>query len=94
MPAEGVDSPIPLKEKEKACLIVPDKKKKIAEEDIFSNIEDYFQNEGILVLNDTRVIPARREGRIISSILDIFLFVVFLFLLKGLISTFLLLVLF
>lgn len=52
----------PLKEREKARMIVLDRGRCQIEEDIFSNIGNYFKSGDVLVLNDTRVIPARIKG--------------------------------
>ncbi|MCM8771882.1 MAG: tRNA preQ1(34) S-adenosylmethionine ribosyltransferase-isomerase QueA [Candidatus Omnitrophica bacterium] len=49
----------PLKEREKARLMVVYKHKKEIKEDIFENIGNYLDEKDILVLNDTKVIPAR-----------------------------------
>jgi len=49
----------PLKEREKARLMVIFKEKGEIVEDIFENIDKYLKKGDILVLNNTRVIPAR-----------------------------------
>jgi len=49
----------PLKERGKARLMVVFKKKGEIIEDIFENIDKYLKKGDILVLNNTKVIPAR-----------------------------------
>ncbi|MCS7180398.1 MAG: tRNA preQ1(34) S-adenosylmethionine ribosyltransferase-isomerase QueA [bacterium] len=49
----------PLKERGKARLMIVYRKENKIKEDIFENIENYLSENYILVLNDTRVIPAR-----------------------------------
>lgn len=52
----------PLKNRSDSKLLVMDKKTGKLKEDIFRNIIDYLKPEDILVLNDTKVIPARLIG--------------------------------
>jgi len=52
----------PLKERDAARLMVLDRKNKHIRHDSFANITDYFHKADLLVLNDTRVIPARLFG--------------------------------
>ncbi|MDD3726450.1 MAG: tRNA preQ1(34) S-adenosylmethionine ribosyltransferase-isomerase QueA [Candidatus Ratteibacteria bacterium] len=52
----------PLKERDKARLMVIDRKKKEIREDIFSEVKKYFKKGDTLVLNNSRVIPARLRG--------------------------------
>lgn len=52
----------PLANRSNSKLLVMDKKTGILQEDIFKNIIDYLEPEDILVLNDTKVIPARLIG--------------------------------
>jgi len=52
----------PLKEREKARLMVVRRENGGIEEGLFSDLEGYFQKGDVLVLNDTRVIPARLNG--------------------------------
>ena len=52
----------PLKNRSDSKLLVMDKKTGKLKEDIFKNIIDYLKPEDILVLNDTKVIPARLIG--------------------------------
>jgi len=49
----------PLKEREKARLMVVFKDKGEIAEDVFENIDKYLKKGDILVLNNTKVIPAR-----------------------------------
>ncbi|MCM8802725.1 MAG: tRNA preQ1(34) S-adenosylmethionine ribosyltransferase-isomerase QueA [Candidatus Omnitrophica bacterium] len=49
----------PLKEREKARLMVVYREGKKIEENIFENIGDYIDDNYVIVLNDTKVIPAR-----------------------------------
>jgi len=49
----------PLKEREKARLMIVYRKKGEIIEDIFENIENYLNEKCVIVLNDTKVIPAR-----------------------------------
>jgi len=52
----------PLKEREKARLMVINRQNGEIEEDTFGNIVKYFQRGDTLVLNNSRVIPARLYG--------------------------------
>ncbi len=52
----------PLKEREKARMMVLHREGEKIEEDVFSSIGNYFRDGDVLVLNDTRVIPARLRG--------------------------------
>ncbi|MCY8233620.1 tRNA preQ1(34) S-adenosylmethionine ribosyltransferase-isomerase QueA [Priestia endophytica] len=52
----------PLKERDKSRLMVLDKKTGELAHDHFYNIGDYLQEGDCLVLNDTRVLPARLFG--------------------------------
>lgn len=52
----------PLKNRSDSKLLVMDKKTGKIKEGIFKNIIDYLKPEDILVLNDTKVIPARLIG--------------------------------
>ena len=52
----------PLKNRSDSKLLVMDKKSGELKEDVFKNIIDYLNPEDILVLNDTKVIPARLIG--------------------------------
>ncbi len=53
----------PLKEREKARLMVVFKNKEEIIEDVFENIDKYLKKGDILVLNNTKVIPARLKCR-------------------------------
>lgn len=52
----------PIKNRDKSKLMVLDKSNDIVEHKIFENIIDYLNSGDCLVLNDTRVIPARLIG--------------------------------
>ncbi len=52
----------PLKEREKARMMVLYRGNGQAGEDVFGNVANYFREGDVLVLNDTRVIPARLKG--------------------------------
>jgi S-adenosylmethionine:tRNA ribosyltransferase-isomerase len=52
----------PLKERDSARLLVLDRRKGTLEHDIFRNIADYFRQEDILVLNNSKVLPSRLIG--------------------------------
>ena len=54
---------IPLKDRSASRLMVLDKKEQSIKHDCFKNIADYFNEGDCLVLNDTRVIPARLYGK-------------------------------
>ncbi len=53
----------PLKERSKCRLMVLDREKRSISHKTFEDIGDYFNKGDILVLNDTKVIPARLFGR-------------------------------
>lgn len=52
----------PIKNRDKSKLMVLDKSNDIIEHKVFENIIDYLNSGDCLVLNDTRVIPARLIG--------------------------------
>jgi len=52
----------PLKEREKARLMVIDRKTGSIKETIFEEVINYIEEGDTLVLNDTKVIPARLKG--------------------------------
>ncbi len=52
----------PIKKRDSSRLLVLDKKKGNIEHDKFNNIIDYLDENDVLVLNDTRVLPARLIG--------------------------------
>ena len=62
LPAEFIAQE-PLKERDMARLMVLDRVKGAITERIFRDITDYVREGDCLVLNDTRVIPARLYGR-------------------------------
>ncbi|MCX5667745.1 MAG: tRNA preQ1(34) S-adenosylmethionine ribosyltransferase-isomerase QueA [Candidatus Omnitrophica bacterium] len=53
----------PLKEREKCRLMVLDREKRSISHKTFEDIAGYFNKGDLLVLNDTKVIPARLFGR-------------------------------
>jgi S-adenosylmethionine:tRNA ribosyltransferase-isomerase len=53
----------PLKKRDTARLMVLDRAKRTIKEKVFRDIADYMQKGDCLILNDTRVIPARLYGR-------------------------------
>jgi S-adenosylmethionine:tRNA ribosyltransferase-isomerase len=53
----------PLEERDSARLLVLNRAKGTIEHRIFKDILDYFKKDGLLVLNDTKVLPARLKGR-------------------------------
>lgn len=53
----------PLKERDKARLLVLKRKSQEMEHAVFSDLKRYLQPDDLLVLNDTRVLPARLIGR-------------------------------
>lgn len=53
----------PLARRDQARLMVVDRKTKNIEHDIFANIKKYLPEESCLVLNDSKVIPARLLGQ-------------------------------
>ncbi|MBU1998763.1 MAG: tRNA preQ1(34) S-adenosylmethionine ribosyltransferase-isomerase QueA [Candidatus Omnitrophota bacterium] len=57
----------PLKEREKARLLVLDRKKKSLSHRSFSDIAEYLSSGDLLVLNDTRVLPCRIIGKRITG---------------------------
>jgi S-adenosylmethionine:tRNA ribosyltransferase-isomerase len=54
----------PSKIRDQSRLMVLDRKSQNIEEKVFSDIEQYFESGDVLVLNDTRVIPARLFGQL------------------------------
>ena len=52
----------PLKDRSSSRLLVIDKEKKTYEDKQFSDIIDYLTQDDVLVINDTKVIPARLIG--------------------------------
>ncbi|HUU50092.1 MAG TPA: tRNA preQ1(34) S-adenosylmethionine ribosyltransferase-isomerase QueA [Nitrospinota bacterium] len=53
----------PIKEREKSRLMVLDRRKKAIEHTLFFRIIDYLKETDIIVLNNTKVIPARLLGK-------------------------------
>ncbi len=52
----------PLKERDQARLLVIDRKQSLIIHDIFTNVGEYLSPQSMLVLNDSKVIPARLLG--------------------------------
>ncbi len=64
----------PLIDREKARLLVVNRKTEKLEERCFSDITGYFEKGDVLVLNNSKVIPARLKGRkITGGLVEIFL---------------------
>ena len=57
----------PLKKRDNSKLMILDKKTGKIEHEIFSNIINYLDKSDILVLNDTKVIPARIIGEKVDT---------------------------
>lgn len=57
----------PLKQRDRARLLVVDRKKKAISHDIFANLEKHLPRNSILVVNNSKVIPARLLGKKIRS---------------------------
>ncbi len=60
---EGLIAQHPLKRRDQARLMVVDRRNKTIAHDIFANLQRYVPPRSCLVLNDTKVIPARLLGR-------------------------------
>jgi S-adenosylmethionine:tRNA ribosyltransferase-isomerase len=60
---EGLIAKYPLKERDKCRLMVLDREKRSIAHKTFEDIASYFDKGDLLVLNDTKVIPARLFGR-------------------------------
>jgi S-adenosylmethionine:tRNA ribosyltransferase-isomerase len=52
----------PLEKRSESRLLVVNKNKKDLQHDYFKNITDYLSKDDVLVLNDTKVLPARLYG--------------------------------
>ncbi len=52
----------PIEPRDSSRLLVLERKKKSVREDVFRNVIDYFNPGDVLVLNDTKVIPARIQA--------------------------------
>lgn len=57
----------PIKNRSESRLLVMDKETGEIEDKIFKNIKDYFKKGDVLVLNDTKVLPARIFGNKIDT---------------------------
>ncbi len=52
----------PLEKRDQARLMVVDRQKKTIQHDIFANVGKYLPAKSLIVLNDSKVIPARLIG--------------------------------
>ena len=57
----------PLKDRSSSRLLVINKENKTYEDKVFSDILDYLSPNDVLVLNDTKVIPARLYGHKVDT---------------------------
>lgn len=57
----------PISPRDSSRLLVLERKEETVKEDTFRNLIDYLSRDDILVLNDTRVIPARLSARRIGG---------------------------
>ena len=62
LPKESI-AQYPLKERGQARLMIVDRRMKTIQHDIFANVGKYLPAHSLIVLNDTKVIPARLIGR-------------------------------
>ena len=53
----------PLLRRDQARLLIVDRKTQKISHDIFANVGDYLPKESLIILNDSKVIPARLFGR-------------------------------
>lgn len=60
---EALIAQTPLKERDQARLLVIDRKQQTIGHDIFSNLEKYLPPQSMLVVNNSKVIPARLLGK-------------------------------
>jgi len=60
---ESLIAQYPLTQRDKARLMIVDRKKGEIHHDVFSNISQYLPEKSSIVLNDSKVIPARLLGR-------------------------------
>lgn len=59
---ESLIAQTPLENRSESKLLVLDKNTGVYKDEVFSNIIDYLSSNDVLVLNDTKVIPARLIG--------------------------------
>lgn len=64
---ESLIAQVPLVERDQARLMVLHRETGRIEHRVFSDLQDYLRPADVLVVNDTRVIPARLQGRKIPS---------------------------
>ena len=57
----------PLQKRDNSKLMILDKETGVIKHEVFSNVINYLNNDDILVLNDTKVIPARIIGEKIDT---------------------------
>ncbi len=62
LPKESI-AQCPVSERDSSMLMVLHRRHRTIEHRIFRNISEYFQQGDVLILNDTRVIPARIYGK-------------------------------
>lgn len=60
---ESLIAQVPIKNRDQSRLLVMDKKTGELKDEIFENIIDYLNPKDVLVLNDTKVLPARIFGK-------------------------------
>ena len=58
---------MPAARRDQARLMVVDRAQQSIHHDIFANIGRYLRPEDVLVVNDTKVIPARLRGRKVDT---------------------------
>ncbi|HOV12347.1 MAG TPA: S-adenosylmethionine:tRNA ribosyltransferase-isomerase, partial [Bacteroidales bacterium] len=62
LPAELV-ADRPAKQRDEARLMVLDRKKQTIEHKVFRDVLDFFQEGDVLIINNTKVFPARLYGK-------------------------------
>lgn len=60
---EELIAQVPLKKREKAKMMVIDRRSQTITHSVFEKISDYLPAESVIILNDSKVIPARLFGR-------------------------------
>lgn len=64
---ENLIAQTPIKERSKSKLLVMDRKTGVIDDKVFENIIDYLKKGDVLVLNNTKVLPARIFGNKIDT---------------------------
>lgn len=64
---ESLIAQVPIKNRSESKLLVMNKETGDLEDHIFKDIKNYFKNGDVLVLNDTKVLPARIFGKKIDT---------------------------